>query len=99
MTHSRHFVRRTITESFEYDPAEVDALWLAHRDGIPKYLLGGDEDTNTEARVVAMLTAFDDAIVSPFGTREDYDTGFELYAEDEDGNLLPRAAHSEQEPE
>lgn len=79
----RYFVRRTITESFEYDPAEVERLF---RDGatVPDYLLPimeGDADV-----IAAMLTAYDGAICSPFNSREDYDVGHEFYVEDEDGN-------------
>jgi hypothetical protein len=85
VTCTRHVIQRTVTESFEYDPAEVNALWLTHRGGIPKYLLGGDEDTNDAARVITMFTAFNGALVSPFGSREDFDVGYELHAEDEDG--------------
>lgn len=94
----RFFIRRTVTESYEYDPAEVDRLWNIVRPSIPPYMLGGDEDTDEEARTIAVFTAFNDALVSPFGTREDYDTGYELYAEDEDGNPLPGVENGQARP-
>jgi hypothetical protein len=75
-----------ITESFEYDPDEVERLF---GDGasVPGYLLPvmeGDTDV-----VTAMLAAYDGALISPFNSREDYAVDYECYVEDEYGNEVP----------
>lgn len=80
---TRHFLKYTVTESFEYDPAQIDRLYEIIGPTIPGYMLAGDEATNQESRVIALFTAMKDALVSPFGSREDYDVGHELYEEDE----------------
>lgn len=77
-----HAARRrlivTHSKSVTFDPAEVDAIWRSGLLPIPDYVLSGHEDTDADARAIAVYAALDGSLLEVFLEREDYDTGYEV---------------------
>lgn len=75
---ARRLLTVTHTRSLTFDQAEVDAIWKSGVLPIPDYVLTGDEDTDPDARAIAVYTALDGGLLEVFLERQDDDVSHEV---------------------